>query len=429
MNKPGWIVREMTMGENAAAGAPFLAWNSDDPTIHISLVFTTPDDFLSWLNRELEAFAWIDETLRGGYSLAQPVTKTQVRTLNQMKEMITRLMSEAPNEGLRDQILGELRNRLQHHFVSSRALYSQTETGQFVMEVARGNAREAIHLIWYFLSRHHSAQQPLPGDESTATRAKIRGVLFELGITGDLQPQRELLAQLSSLFQERINDLSEQTAASRAHNATAEGVWSDFVGRTDKEFKDAAVERKRLTDDAFDHAKGELKSIETTFRQKLALQASVEYWKDRAAICRERAKSHAWKAVTFVLLYFAALAPLLYSLLVGLVFAEEVASESSTSWKVGVIAFLLLMGLWLTRIIVRLYLSNSHLAVDAEHRSVVVLTYLSMLRDEKDAVTPAERQLVLGTVFRPASDGLIRDDAMPPTTAEIASRLLEGRRG
>lgn len=70
------------------------------------------------------------------------------------------------------------------------------------------------------------------------------------------------------------------------------------------------------------------------------------------------------------------------------------------------------------RILVRLTLSHIHLGTDAKHRSVCVESYLALLSHSEKAVGESERAIILTQLFRPASDGLVRDDAMPPTLFE-----------
>jgi len=41
----------------------------------------------------------------------------------------------------------------------------------------------------------------------------------------------------------------------------------------------------------------------------------------------------------------------------------------------------------------------------------------------KGAVTEKERELILAVLFRPAATGIVKDDAMPLTLAEAATRL------
>ena len=72
-------------------------------------------------------------------------------------------------------------------------------------------------------------------------------------------------------------------------------------------------------------------------------------------------------------------------------------------------------------LIVRMFLSNLHLASDADERVVMVKTYLSLI--EGDQLSSNEdRQLILKALFRPTTDGLVKDEGIPPSFLEFLSR-------
>jgi hypothetical protein len=72
---------------------------------------------------------------------------------------------------------------------------------------------------------------------------------------------------------------------------------------------------------------------------------------------------------------------------------------------------------------VRLFLSEHHLAINAEERATMALTYLALTADEK--ADEKERALVLASLFRPTADGIVKDDAAPDLApGAILSKIL-----
>jgi Family of unknown function (DUF6161) len=68
-----------------------------------------------------------------------------------------------------------------------------------------------------------------------------------------------------------------------------------------------------------------------------------------------------------------------------------------------------------------MFLSHLHLSTDAAERVVMVKTYLSLL--EGDHLSGDEdRQLILQALFRPASDGIVKDEGLPPSAFEFLTR-------
>lgn len=398
--------------------------NFELPERKLTLAFATSEDLRGWIVRELEHWQWIPQVVSMNYQPASgTLQKRQLRHLQQAQGILGNHLN-APDDA---RVLAETKTQIGHalavHFRDNRAIYSQTAEGQFVGHVASAEPLEAVHVLWEFMTRHNA--DPLSNDYFSH-RGRIKAALFDSGILEVAPTERRLLDGFAAEYRAVLAKIHGEFANTQQGGVAIRAEWTGINSATRKQFETDSVKRAADFTGELNQVKEELKKIEESYRQKLALQSSVQYWKDRADECRKAARWYAAYSIGFGLIYFGGVTPWLYTLFSSKVFPSEAAA--SPTWRVGIVAFVVLLGLWLLRILVRTYLSHSHLSVDAKHRSVVVLTYLSMLRDEKDAVTAAERVLVLTTVFRPASDGLIRDDGMPPTTAELASRIVEGRR-
>ncbi|MET3710274.1 hypothetical protein ABIC65_000954 [Sphingomonas trueperi] len=82
--------------------------------------------------------------------------------------------------------------------------------------------------------------------------------------------------------------------------------------------------------------------------------------------------------------------------------------------------------LWMTRILVRMMLSEHHLAVDARSREAMADTYLGLIA-ENEAADEKDRAIILNSLFRPVTDGLVKDDALPLISpASLLSSKLAG---
>ena len=69
-------------------------------------------------------------------------------------------------------------------------------------------------------------------------------------------------------------------------------------------------------------------------------------------------------------------------------------------------------------------MSERHLEIDAGERVAMIKTYLALTAEDK--VSEVERPLVLSPIFRPATDGIVRDDGSTALPIEaIAAKLVE----
>ena len=72
--------------------------------------------------------------------------------------------------------------------------------------------------------------------------------------------------------------------------------------------------------------------------------------------------------------------------------------------------------LWIARIVVRLFLSEIHLGMDARERVVMVDSYLALLNKDEGAIDNEHRTIILSALFRPTQDGIVKDDAAADPT-------------
>ena len=87
----------------------------------------------------------------------------------------------------------------------------------------------------------------------------------------------------------------------------------------------------------------------------------------------------------------------------------------------------LTMYLWAMRLLVRLYTTEHHLAIDASARGAMMEAYLGLI--EADAANATDRPIVLQALFRPVQDGMVRDDGPPGITPAALLSALASSQG
>jgi hypothetical protein len=143
----------------------------------------------------------------------------------------------------------------------------------------------------------------------------------------------------------------------------------------------------------------------------MELQGPVEYWKLRAS--QNQMSSHRalkilvpFGIVSIVTLYF------LYDKAAGHLPATGTDIPYAALFKATAFAILMTtIAFWISRILLRMYLSGHHLANDAEERRTMIMTFLALAKNK--SVEEADRKLILTALFRPGSDGIVKDDAAP----------------
>jgi len=161
--------------------------------------------------------------------------------------------------------------------------------------------------------------------------------------------------------------------------------------------------------------KKRLKDIEHIYDEKLALRSSVQYWSDKRA---HHQKIMWWTGGVTLLL---ALATTGAFILVALEFLKETVAEVPL-WKLSIMLAISSFGVWVTRLMAKIFISNLHLRTDSHERTTMIQTYLALLR-EGSGPKDEERQLILQTLFRPSTTGFIKEDG-PAGFYETISKAL-----
>jgi hypothetical protein len=66
--------------------------------------------------------------------------------------------------------------------------------------------------------------------------------------------------------------------------------------------------------------------------------------------------------------------------------------------------------IWLSRIILKIIFSNLHLKEEAYEKETMIVTYLALIK-EGGGLSESDRSLILEAIFRPSTNGLIKDES------------------
>ncbi|WP_371412876.1 DUF6161 domain-containing protein [Thiomonas sp. X19] len=183
-----------------------------------------------------------------------------------------------------------------------------------------------------------------------------------------------------------------------------------------QDFETMLAESKRAHEEALVKHESEMEALRTTFLEAMTLRGPVEYW-------RTKATKHERKASDLIWWMFGSMAVLA----IGLVWLTEhvfstLSQGKPDTWKVAAPVLIGVVAIWAVRMVARMFLSHSHLATDAEERVTMVMTYLALLEGKK-MPSDEDRKLVLAPLFRPATDGMVKDEGLPHPMLELFTRM------
>ncbi len=380
-----------------------------------SLHFSRLDALARWFDTEAENWSWLSE-----------VDDQLTRDIKKPFEVYPRLAARRAHELMGDPESETAKNELNNatkalnvQIDQGKYLFSTDGLGKFVCSIADGDPELAAAVL---------TVNAMPSTNAIASNVHhMKGAAalaaYELGISkksatssvrksqGTEKELQRLVTDYAQSFADNLDDFERLNSTSRE---TIEEVSSLFMGALedhrrllDKERiqlrKSYGIEVKVLTDDT----KGKLAQIREYYETELALQGPISYWKSKLWW-------HRFSTFIFAVVFLAYSSVLVFlsvryarSFDGGFSGFVEYWSDAQIG-AVGIFALMFALVLIFSRIIYRLFASQLHLWNDASERITMTQTYLALA--EKGHINPEFMGALIGRLFAPASDGVVRDD-------------------
>jgi heme/copper-type cytochrome/quinol oxidase subunit 4 len=377
---------------------------------------TTAQQFAQWLQNEARAWQWMQPHSAG------PHKELLNRGFSRLQQAIA-----VAEDAQRSEANGDLEGTKQR-LINAQSIAADTfvrlgwphTTSSLWHEVDQWMQQSPLTAIAYLairLPNPDRVQVPINAADVETFRGFIAGIRTRDGGIDEsavqLEGKRRALDDLQGQYAQALGNATRASEAThRAFEATAKAIAGEREQhRSELEIlmKQHRAEHAGLVaqhEDAMD-------ALRETFKAAMALRAPVEYWKSRATHHRERAEIGVrWMFATMFLL------ACLLGLLANWLFNTGTQPDP---WKAGIVALIGVIGVWAVRLLVRMYLSHEHLANDGDERVTMVMTYLALIEGGK-MPSDEDRKLVLAPLFRPASDGMVKDEGMPHPVLEALTR-------
>lgn len=386
-----------------------------------SLHMRTVDELRAFLQSELDGWQWLSNVR----NLHNPNdVLSNIRSLWDMHWQNVNSALDALNNNNVDQAESWFRN----YFQNGVPLPVSGSPRRALIDDVRINISEraAIGALAALTDRRFDGQDP----------EQVRGLFIAhefLSGTGKAARQSvqsglsSLLKQLGKQQQraeEKADELDRRIAATERRRARHFQKLLDTGRRSRRDFNQDRLDdiekfKSNIADLVSDLIKQKDDSIasiqltEKTYSEHMGLKAPVTYWRKKA----EGHRINSWIAGMIGVVFATALVS--FGVTRGVSWVLDLISkvfEETKQWQatysvLGIALFVLTIIFWIGRLISRTYVSESHLAIDAEERAVMVETYLALTQENK--IDTSERVLVLGSLFRASSDGLVKDDGAP----------------
>ena len=380
---------------------------------------TNHKELISWIQTEIDFWSWLHQRHYGNHDIFQREALSEIhRAFNAAQQSLQHIQSNPQHS---KQELDNSLDCIRQVFQQRKLPHSSTPLAKRV-EAYRKDAGDlaASYFLAVSISSANRPPQFQPS-EFAAWRGLVEGLQERFPIQppateGKKAAAEQSFDQLRTKAEQLVGEKTEAyNALHRDYQTLAESIRS-AAGDQATGFETAQGLRQSEFDQLKAAHEQAMEALRQTFREELALRAPAEYWK-------EKLKGHrrwAWVSGGLSFLGIGSAAAGL-SLQIHELLNKTPINTAPETWRLAVLALIGVFTVWALRLVVRMFLSHLHLLTDAGERVVMVQTYLSLLEGDHLA-SKEDRQLILQALFRPATDGIVKDEGIPFSLAEALTR-------
>ena len=366
-----------------------------------------------FLNRQAEEWKWLTELASSG--AAATVRDAVAGKFQELRGVQRQAASQGMNQA-------RLLRAARTAFESGPLVYSGSPFAHLLTQVREDFSDEAAAFTYGVRKGVIGLGDARTIDEfRTAIRISYPGLSEATTYVNMLQRERaNARSTVRSLIKEG-SDANEKRAAEWE-------VVLDEANRRALEW--AAIRNKRwrikrrMWEERHSTAISSIKAVEASYKESMALQAPVDYWTRKAGRHQESEHDALVRLCWFFPIAFVAVLALFgaASFYILSLPPDDIPAGVYVVFSAGLASSAGIL-FWVGRLLTKLYLSQHHLRQDAEERAVMTTTYLALTADK--AATDEDRHIILSALFRPTSDGIVKEDGgLDPSLAAALGRVL-----
>lgn len=373
------------------------------------LVFSSIADIHAFLDREAEGWSWL--------TTPPPTKPIRAVVEHYRPDWVADLRGDLASSAQADLIQRKLHTR----FNDGKRLVVSDPEYSTIKALADSQPDEPIlsATVLAFLSGflHHNLFQTSYFESPSALKALGHALAIAAGVDSSipaasataLQNVRVELEATRSSFRTRLEEIVADATSERTRIAEqASAAENERAGAFEKSEAIRAQE--------FASLKETLQKTDNFYSNQMEVQGAVRYWGSRATKHRETAKTARTALIAFAILGILALGGI-YGAAAWYLPSQLSPNEPiplAALFKASAFGILMTtVAFWIGRIILKIYLSERHLATDSEERRTMVMTYLALARSKK--LADDDKKLIFPAIFRSSADGIVKDDNSPDT--------------
>lgn len=293
-------------------------------------------------------------------------------------------------------------------------VFSYTQIGKFILEQYNISPQHASGVIEYIFSNINL--------NSLSNKEYFEGVLEAY----KYRNQEIAFTTLEDNFDESILDIKEKIIKTHDNLYKVSKEYHQNLVESYNDFSsDISNWRDTIKSEVETYLKDKVntfKDLEIAYKEKLKLEAPIDYWDKLYNEYNKKGKTWTGIAVFTSVIMMMLLMVILYNIPSQLDVNLESFNFQSLRATL-ILALLVSIGIYLIRLFVKLALSAYHLSRDAKERYQLTYVYLSLINEGK--ISEQDRTIVLQALFSRADTGLLKGDSSPTLPDGMLNQLTK----
>lgn len=383
------------------------------------LIFPTRRHFANWLREEHKLWAWLwTDGSSGDYDGSSPPA---IRTAY---KALTNGVAQLDDDS--EQGTAHLRTWLRNYLPGNETIIfvSASENGRRILAAKDRVGIEEARIMYCYLRSPAEWQQHAsnPAGLRALMLAADPGAIDRTGLVKELEQERTNYRSSITRLENRVRELEQQArnaeaARTRRMRGIVRRLRDAVKGRSDAIVGDFVTESKKTV--------AQLLETEDRFRKQMELAAPAQYWRDKAADHGKAERNLLIVTVGYFVLAAIIIGTAGWVASMVILSLDATVVDRAPVYLItsGALLAITTLVFWIGRLVVKLWLSEHHLRVDAKERAIMTQAYLAM--NENDAMGETDRAIMLASIFRPAPDGVVKEEGPQDIGLQaLLSRLL-----
>lgn len=366
---------------------------------------------------------WCDAEIAFFNTISNPGNIVETFT-QQVKNQLQPKFNQNRNEGFEwEDFSKEIVHFIKTTISRQGIITERSKEGKFLKKLQKSKPHLVAGAFQYF-------QQKATKNNANINQrdGEFAAYLFEMGVEPSFEEEKQKYEDFYNEITEQKDTLLAELIEVKNQNTELNTAITTQKQNWDNTFKEQQEAAGKKFDEEYERHSSKMAESEKFYESELAFKKAVSYWTDKA-------KGHKTNSIIFGiaagLLMIITLCTIykLGQYIVGLDIADtkgigkRILTDSG-ALQIWVYAFFIVsltIIVWIIRLLVKVFLSNLHLLSDAKERETMIMTYLALEREEQ-VLKKEDKELILPSIFRTSSHGIIKDDSSPNPVMNILTK-------